>query len=176
MCPCGYEHAHYVKSDVWLGSQTCEATKLLLFGDCVSKWLRLIVFSKGPWIILIVQRKDQESQSENETDTESDSLPRRKVYRRSLNNSWLEKFARLRYSGHSMYWKYCEETKKNNTYTVGYRNFWISDIQKHSRSRGHVAAAKASLLKVYSHYCFIKGNEFEWQSGYGSNEQPSLAG
>jgi hypothetical protein len=47
-----------------------------------------------------------------------------------------------------MYCKYCEEANKKNTYTVGCKNFRISDIQKHSRSRDHAAAAEACLLKV----------------------------
>ena len=97
------------------------------------------------------QKIYEQSQSEDEsteTETESDSVPRKKFYKRSFKSSWLDKFIWLTFDGDKMYCKYCLEIKKKNSYTVGCRNFRISDINKHTRSRDHSAAAEAYLLKA----------------------------
>ena len=93
---------------------------------------------------------------ETESDEESDKSvypPSQKVYKRAFSRSWLEKFVWLRYESydedlHRMYCKYCEQSNKDNTYTSGCKNFRISDIKKHSRSRDHSAATEAYLSKT----------------------------
>ena len=94
-----------------------------------------------------IYEQSQTKDESTETETESDSVPRKKFYKQSFKSSWLDKFIWLTFDGDKMYCKYCLEIKKNS-YTVGCRNFQISDINKHTRSRDQSAAAEAYLLKA----------------------------
>ena len=92
-------------------------------------------------------KRTLESVTNSESDEEpSVSPPKQKVYKRSFSSSWLERIVWLRHNENRDR-MYCEETSKDNTYTAGCKNFRISDIQKHLRSRNHSTSTETYIMK-----------------------------
>ena len=73
--------------------------------------------------------------------------PCKKSVRRSLCKSWLDKFVWLRYNDGAMYCTFCKKANKSNTFTSGCKNYRVTDVQKHSRSKDHCLASEAHAME-----------------------------
>ena len=73
--------------------------------------------------------------------------PCKKPVRRSLCKSWLDKFVWLRYNDGAMYCTFCKKANKSNTFTSGCKNYRVTDVQKHSRSKDHCLASEAHAME-----------------------------